>query len=190
MPRCSISDTAIACSLFCTALTYNYGAVRDWLAALLINSNENSGGLTDLDLTPFSLLAIQLASQHLGIKVKSLPEAREHSQFYDSIMSIQSPAEMQATIEVLAIERGKLVLETQSNFPPFEHCPFDLWPVDLMAVAKLRFPEHTFTYGVLESPLCHPPTPLPFASDPLVERILARCRETMTIPDVDWISAE
>ena len=115
-------------------------------------------------------------------------EPSEHlSGFYDGLVEAESAEDAQRELDRLVVERVRLVSPSFADYPPFEWSPFDLFPVDLLAILMVN---HSgiprFDFGPLESPLCDPPLPFPFEPEPLARRVLERVAEQHEVADVSW----
>lgn len=186
-PNYDGGDTTWACLLLCTATALQSQAVAEWLADLIISSYQKKGPLKHWEASPFIPLALRLASSVQGVELGSLPRAKKHPELYDELLAAEDAEATQAAISKLAVERVKLVSDAYIDFPPFQHTPFDLFPVEILAHLMVRYSGIAkFDFGVLESPLSDPPLPFPHAPDPLVERIMARTKTLLPIADVDW----
>ena len=186
-PRSSWCDANHACLLLATAIALQSRPVATWLAKLITDSYANGGPLREWDVSPFEPLMVRLAGGVEGGKPLRVEPAETLPEFYDALLEAESADDAQGVIDRLVVERVRLVSTSFSDYPPFEWSPFDLFPVDLLAILMVNHDGiPRFDFGPLESPLCDPPIPFPFEPDPLVQRVLARVAEKHDLADVTW----
>ena len=67
------------------------------------------------------------------------------------------------------------------GYPPFVWGPYDVYPVEILAIQRVRrdlgLPTPEIDHPLLASALCHPPETPPEVRDPLLEDVAARLKE-------------
>lgn len=186
-PNGTWHDTNRACLLFAAALALQSKCVATWLADVMIASYTAGGPLKDWDHTPFETLALRLACSVKGISPIRESARGPYADIYDELLSATDITATQEALSELVIKRVCLVSESYSDAPPFMWPPFDLFPVDILAVLTVNhsgIPK--FDFGCLESPLCDPSIPFPYVKDDLVDRVIARVASQFPLTGVAW----
>lgn len=186
-PRAGWCDANHACLLLATAITLQSRPVGTWLAKLITGHYAAGGPLRDWEVSPFEPLMVHLAGGVEGGRRLRVEPSEYLPGFYDGLVEAESAEDAQRELDRLVVERVRLVSPSFADYPPFEWSPFDLFPVDLLAILMVN---HSgiprFDFGPLESPLCDPPLPFPFEPEPLARRVLERVAEQHEVADVSW----
>ena len=186
-PRAGWCDANHACLLLATAITLQSRPVATWLAKLITGHYAAGGPLRDWEVSPFEPLMVHLAGGVEGGRPLRVAPSEYLPGFYDGLVEAESAQDAQRELNRLVVERVRLVSPSFADYPPFEWSPFDLFPVDLLAILMVN---HSgiprFDFGPLGSPLCDPPLPFPFEPDPLARRVLDRVAEQHDVADVSW----
>ncbi len=174
--------------LLATSLAINSRDVGEWTAQFILETEANPKFmLRPKEPNEFLCLCYLYAAEVCGSGSKKVWRNAIDDGFYSPLWNATSIEETQEAIGSVAITRAKLCLESLCDFPPFALPPFNLFPVDILAILRMQdFENVEFDSGGLESALCHPPVELPWKKPTTVERIEARVREKYDFPTVDW----
>lgn len=189
-------DTDNAGKLLATAIALQSKPVATWVADVLLTSYQAPPrkhqrherqvlkGWTETGLAPLALFLAGCI--HADRAVKPEP-AEKFGDIYEALLAAEDLESTQAALDEFVINRALLTCEVYNPYPPFEWAPFNLFPVDALAILMVKYSSiHRFNFGGMESPLCDPPLPFPFERMPLVDQVLARVAEAQSVADVQW----
>lgn len=179
---------ADAALMFATSLALKQREVGEWTARFILETEADpKSKMRPPDPNEFECLCYQFAAEVCGFSSKSVWRDTIQESFYAPLWNADSLEEAQAALGPVAVARAMLCFESFSDYPPFEWPPFNLFPIDILAILLMRHSDSIeFDFGCLESPLCHPPVELRWQKPGIVERIESRVREKYEFPTVDW----
>lgn len=174
--------------IYCTAIVLKSREVAEWAANFIIETERNSKSkMRPVDPNAFQYLCYQFASETCPAKSQPVWGQALSASFYGPLLEARGIDEVQAAIGPAVVARAGLTLPTVSDETPFEWSPFNLFPVDILAILLMRHSDQIeFDFGCMESPLCHPPVELNWEKPEIVQRIEARIREEHEYPAIDW----
>lgn len=177
-----------AALVFATAIAIGSKEVRDWLAPFILETEANlKSKLRPKEPDEFEYLCLLLAAEVCGVSSKQVWRDAMDASFYAPLWNATSAEEVQTALGPIAITRAKLCLESLCDYPPFEWPPFNLFPMEILAVLQMRKFDHLqFDFGGIESPLCHPPSELTWEKPAIIARVEARVRELYNYPTIEW----
>jgi hypothetical protein len=82
---------------------------------------------------------------------------------------------------------GRIALEEENDYPEFEHVPYCWFPVEILAIKRIREEQGLSTplpdLPLLQTVLGKVPSDLPQAKDELLDKVIAKVRSELPIGD-------
>lgn len=146
---------------------------------LLSNFEKTDGGDKVFFYTmPFFPFVLKLYSHWIGKRITFRPDVSNPlGRYQQTIDHWESPQPLASSLLDIcdlhceeAVDRG--------GHPAFAYHPYNLFPVEILAILRirqqLRLETPSVIHPLLDSPLRLPPTTIPQVDDPLLDRVMAR----------------
>ena len=185
----SMTTASAAALTIAHAMAFEEESMAEWLAERLIQSldEENTFLGGSWKLAPFGAFLLRLWAMYRGLRESYV--ARPHVAalgIYQSVLDAWSHPDQLRSALGAACDYHLAESRKVSGYPPFVYSPYQMFPVDMLAIAIVRRSQGlempTVEHPLLSTPLAKLPPreqrPRMGRPDPLLEQVIQKARDT------------
>lgn len=139
------------------------------------------------DVTPFEPFMVKVYSRWRGVSLESVPVKTATSDIYERIMQTWSDSESLSQALVHACEYHITRSDDTNNpdFPEFVKAPYSYFPVEILAIQRIRFEQGllpcSVDHPIMHTPLASVPESIPIVKDELLDKVIEKVRRELSI---------
>ncbi|MCC6682160.1 MAG: hypothetical protein IT445_14760 [Phycisphaeraceae bacterium] len=191
-----------AAHMLCHAVVNNRVSIADWLAQRLVDAARGMHTTADLPRQPFEVFSVWFAAHRLGVSYDSLREpllrgyrqlAQRHGRrelmpspgVYGELMQYWADDALIKTILMRVcdshVESTKYPERNEDEIPEFTWSPYDIFPVEILAILKQREAEGlknpSVDHPLMKTALADPPSNVTVANDEDLDVLITRIKQ-------------
>lgn len=172
--------------LLAQALATGNWEIADWLGTRIIQALDD-GAFGSWELNPFEPFMASLFAKYKGIsldlehrQVRGYPvcSLRHYADVFSAWDDVQRLSDVLVHACDYHIKRS--AEPDDEDTPEFNNYPYPIFPVEILAVQKIRqqmqLPVPEVNHPLMQTPLARPPEIPPVVQDPLLDAVIARAR--------------
>ena len=174
------------------AMAFEEESVAAWLAERLIQSLDEVTSLgRRWDLAPFGAFLLRLWAMHRGLRAVDVtrPHVAPLGVYRNVLDAWSNPDQLRSALGA-ACDYHLAQSRRLTGYPPFVQSPYEMFPVDILAIAIVRrdlgLEMPKVEHPLLSTPLATPPPREQrprMGSDPLLEQVIQKARATGFLDD-------
>jgi len=151
----------------------------------MANSTTSAGRTAPL--SPFEPFLVKLFSIWRNIPLNYTPENVSDLGIYQRLLDHWQDDEktIKQIMEDLCEYHWENTGITNDVSDPFSWGPYDLFPVEILAIQRVRreqgLPTPAIDHPLMQTPLAHPPEKMPEFKDELLDQVIAKARAELPI---------
>ena len=168
------------------ALVFEEESMAEWLAERMISSLDD-GAFSCWHSATFGVFILKLWAIHRGLSDVNVtrPDVSALGVYQHVLDAWSNPAELRAAL-IEACDYHLAQSRTAMGYPPFVYSPYQIFPVDMLAIAVVRRGQGlempAVEHPLLSTPLATPPPreqrPRMKQPDPLLDQVIAKAKAT------------
>jgi hypothetical protein len=176
--------------LLAHAIVIRDDAYADFLGGRLVGALVSGDKrITGWDLTPFEPFMVRLYAHWRGSTVASAKTTTAESEIYNALFRHWRNGDdfSRALMDACDYHLNRIAPTSGNDLPEFEHVPYCWFPVEILALRRIRQEEGRETplpdHPLMKTELAKVPESLPAVHDELLDKVIAKVRSELPIGD-------